>query len=182
MSRHRFAPIACVLVLTATACSVDPGDPFTSLTSAASLATTNTTLEEDESGTGDGDGDGDTNGDGDGDGDTNGDGDGDTNGDGDGDGDTNGDGDGDGEPGDGDGDGDLPPACGWNAGGDPPGYYCGFMGADPGGTPISCPPGLVDGDECGDITGAGCCDANGDNWYCAEDGMGGTLLVLEACG
>jgi hypothetical protein len=185
MTRHRFALIACGLPLFVAACLGDPSDPFTTLTTAASLATTNDTMDtqeaEEDTDTGTGDGDGDTTGDGDGDTNGDGDGDGDTNGDGDGDGDTNGDGDGDGEPGDGDGDGDLPMNCGWNAGGDPAGYYCGFMGTDPGGTAIECPPGLVDGDECGEITGAGCCDENGDNWYCADDGMGGQLLVLEAC-
>jgi hypothetical protein len=126
-----------------------------------------------------GDGDGDTTGDGDGDtgdgdGDT-GDGDGDT---GDGDGDT---GDGDGDTGDGDGDGDPAGMCGWDAANM---YYeCGFEGADPSGTlPLECPDGLVEGDPCGTVTGAGCCDANGDNWYCGDDQMGGTLLVLNACG
>jgi hypothetical protein len=176
MTRHLFVPIACVLSLAA--CSTDPNDPFTSLTSAASLATTNN-MEEDESGDGDGDGDPDT-GDGDGDGDpTTGDGDGDGD-EGDGDGDE-GDGDGDGDGDEGDGDGDQQMSCGWNAGGSPAGYYCGFMGEDPGGTPIECPPGLVDGADCGEITGAGCCDANGDNWYCGEDGEGNLFLVLEAC-
>jgi hypothetical protein len=189
MTRHRFAPITFGLSLLAVAaCNVDPGDPFDSLTSVASISTTNNNMEDEESGdTGTpGDGDGDTGpGDGDGDGDTGpGDGDGDTGpGDGDGDaGDGDGDGDGDTGPGDGDGDTGLPDNCGWNAGGNPAGYYCGFMGEDPSGTtPIGCPPGLEDGAPCGEVTGAGCCDSNGDNWFCAEDGMGGTLLVLEAC-
>jgi hypothetical protein len=120
-----------------------------------------------------GDGDGDTAGDGDGDTatETAGDGDGDTAGDGDGDGDTAGDG-------DGDGDGDA--LCGWNPDGVPPGYYCGFMGEDPGGTPIGCPDGLVDGAECGEVTGSGCCDADGNNWYCGEEN-GAMFLVFESC-
>jgi hypothetical protein len=180
MTRHRFSPITCGLLLAVVAC-VDPGDPFETLTTtAATFTMTNSsmdTLEAEDDTTGDtGDGDGNTDTTGDGDGDTTGDGDGDTTGDGDGD--TTGDGDGDTN---GDGDGDLPPACGWNAGGMPPGYYCGFMGTDPGGTPIDCPPGLVEGAPCGEVTGAGCCDVNGDNWYCGEDAMMQTFLVLEAC-
>jgi hypothetical protein len=35
---------------------------------------------------------------------------------------------------------------------------------------------LVEGELCGDITGVGCCDANGDLWYCGFD-----LLVHEPC-
>ena len=46
--------------------------------------------------------------------------------------------------------------------------------------PIGCPDGLVDGDPCGDVTGEGCCDANGTNWYCADDG-GDLFLVSEVC-
>jgi hypothetical protein len=77
--------------------------------------------------------------------------------------------------GDGDGDGDYlflevcgQAACGWDANATPAGYYCGFTGEDPDGNyPIDCPSGLVEGDACGVIDGAGCCDANGDNWYCA---------------
>lgn len=131
-----------------------------------------------------GDGDGDPTGDGDGDG-APGDGDGDGEpGDGDGDGEP---GDGDGEPGDGDGepgDGDGEPeaTCGWIQEADPPGYYCDGEGEDPTGTvPIGCPDGLVEDDPCGTVTGAGCCDANGDNWYCAESG-GEQFLVRESCG
>ncbi len=60
--------------------------------------------------------------------------------------------------------------CGWFA---DAGYYeCTYEGTDPGGTPIECPPGLVEGDACDTtgLTGAGCCDANGDNWYCTQEG------------
>jgi hypothetical protein len=63
-----------------------------------------------------------------------------------------------------------PALCGWDA---TNGYYeCGFEGADPGGTPIECPAGLVEGDPCETtgLTGAGCCDANGANWYCTQEG------------
>ena len=106
---------------------------------------------------------------------------------GDGDGDASGDGDGD-ASGDGDGDAtdtDTAPApnqCGW----DPDnGYYeCGFEGEDPGGeNPIGCPEGLVDGDLCEvtGLTGQGCCDAEGNNWYCGDvDGQ--QLVVFNGCG
>lgn len=72
------------------------------------------------------------------------------------------------------------PACGWNPDGMPAGYYCGFEGVDPGGTnPIECPEGLVEGDPCATtgLTGEGCCDAEGNNWFCA----GEDLVFLEAC-
>ncbi len=171
MTRHLLVSIACVLTLAA--CSSDSGDPFTSLTSAASLATTNNMMEE----TGDGDGDGGPGtGEGDGDGDP-------TAGDGDGDGDGgDGDGDGDGDAGDGDGDGDLPSSCGWFEDPDFPGYYCGGSGEDPNGAPIACPPNLVDGGPCGSLTGEGCCDGEGNNWYCGQDDVGNQAVVFEACG
>ena len=112
----------------------------------------------DDTGTGDGDGDGDAaeTSTGDGDGDATGDGDGDAT----------------------DTDTAQPLGCGWDAGN---GYYeCGFEGEDPEGTnPIGCPDGLVDGDAC-EVTGlpsAGCCDADGNNWYCAE----GDVVFLNAC-
>ena len=148
----------------------------TSLTACVVVTDDGTTLADTSTSgnTGDGDGDGDgatsgaTTGDGDGDGDSA------TTGDGDGDGD------GDSGDGDGDGDGDAG-SCGWDANAMPPGYYCGGSGEDPGGTPIACPDGLVEGDPCGEVTGAGCCDGNGDNWYCGDDGMGNQTLVLEAC-
>ncbi len=71
-----------------------------------------------------------------------------------------------------------PAMCGWFVDG---GYYeCGNEGADPGGTPIECPDGLVEGDSCETtgLTGAGCCDANGDNWYCTQEGT----VFYNACG
>lgn len=46
--------------------------------------------------------------------------------------------------------------------------------------PIACPPGLVDGAACGQVNGIGCCDQNGDNWYCGDDGNS-TFLVLDDC-
>jgi len=68
--------------------------------------------------------------------------------------------------------------CGW----DPNAMYydCGFEGADPGGVaPIECPAGLVEGDPCATsgLTGEGCCDANGDNWYCAQ----GDVVAYVSC-
>lgn len=71
-----------------------------------------------------------------------------------------------------------PNMCGWFADG---GYYeCGFEGEDPGGTPIACPEGMVEGDPCetSGLTGAGCCDANGDNWYCTQEGT----VFFNSCG
>ena len=69
--------------------------------------------------------------------------------------------------------------CGWDANS---GWYdCGFEGEDPEGTnPIGCPDGLVDGDPCENtgLTDVGCCDANGDNWYCAQ----GNVVFYNACG
>ncbi|MCA9698709.1 MAG: hypothetical protein KC431_14380, partial [Myxococcales bacterium] len=69
--------------------------------------------------------------------------------------------------------------CGWDIGN---GWYdCGFEGEDPEGTnPIGCPDGLVDGDPCENtgLTDVGCCDANGDNWYCAM----GNVVFYNACG
>jgi hypothetical protein len=135
--------------------------------------------------TGDGDGDDATDeGDGDGSPTTDeGDGDGEpTTDEGDGDGEpTTDEGDGDGEPttDEGDGDGDPQTSCGWDAGF---AYYaCGGEGEDPNGeNPIECPPGLVDGAACGEVTGIGCCDQNGDNWYCGDDGNS-TFLVVEDC-
>jgi hypothetical protein len=128
-----------------------------------------------------GDGDGDaTTGDGDGDA-TTGDGDGDPTGDGDGDGDPTGDGDGDGDA-TGDGDGEPAGMCGWIEDPPPAGYYCGGDGEDPSGTnPLACPDGLVADEACGTVTGIGCCDAEGNNWYCGEDAEGNQFLVREEC-
>jgi hypothetical protein len=58
--------------------------------------------------------------------------------------------------------------CGWNP--DGPYYDCGFEGVDPGGNfPLECPRNLVEGDPC--------CDANGNNWYCAE----GEVVFFNSC-
>ena len=73
-------------------------------------------------------------------------------------------------------------ACGWGRTGvaDPAeGYICDGNGEDPNGQyPIACPEGLVVGDPCGMVTGVGCCDANGDNWYCTS----GSELYKDTCG
>ncbi len=69
-------------------------------------------------------------------------------------------------------------SCGWNT--DYSFYDCGFQGIDPqGNNPAACPAGLVEGDPCANtgLTGVGCCDINGDNWYCAE----GEVVYLNAC-
>ncbi|MFO7564209.1 MAG: hypothetical protein R6X02_16300 [Enhygromyxa sp.] len=135
---------------------------------------------DDEVGDGDGDQTGDGDGDqtGDGDGDATGDGDGDATGDGDGD--ATGDGDGDAT---GDGDGEPAGSCGWIEDADPiSGYYCGGEGEDPtGSAPIACPDDLVEGEACGTVTGAGCCDADGNNWYCGKDDNDNEFLVFVAC-
>jgi hypothetical protein len=82
-------------------------------------------------------------------------------------------------------------ACGWGRTGDPEvpmGYICDGDGEDPaGGFPIDCPEGveLVDGGPCANgeamIEGPGCCDANGDLWYCQTDGQSEPTLVTEDC-
>jgi hypothetical protein len=130
-----------------------------------------------------GDGDG-TSGDGDGDA-TSGDGDG-TSGDGDG---TSGDGDGDGTSGDGDGtsgDGDGTTTgqaqgdCGWDAS---DGFYeCGFNGAEePTSThPYACPGGVTDDGPCLGVLPQGCCDPNGDLFWC--DAMTNALHYIPCAG
>jgi hypothetical protein len=65
--------------------------------------------------------------------------------------------------------------CGWD---DLEAYYaCGLSGADPSGqVPIDCPEGLVEGGPCTGLDLIGCCDANGDNWYCE-----GEVAVFDDC-
>ncbi|MCA9650629.1 MAG: hypothetical protein H6712_22360 [Myxococcales bacterium] len=76
-------------------------------------------------------------------------------------------------------------ACGWGPTGDdqvPSGYVCGGDGVDPDGTfPFDCPAmaTLEVGAECGDVEGPGCCDAEGDVWYCGNDGSGPALARVE---
>ncbi|NVB38304.1 hypothetical protein G6O69_10715 [Pseudenhygromyxa sp. WMMC2535] len=70
--------------------------------------------------------------------------------------------------------------CGWD---NNAGYYdCGFEGADPGGTnDIECPEGLEAGALCSDfgLSGVGCCDADGNNWYCGEEGDEEVVVLVE---
>ncbi len=73
-------------------------------------------------------------------------------------------------------------ACGWGPTGaaDPPeGYVCGGQGEDPSGTyPYACPDGLMAGGPCGNVTGVGCCDADGNLWYCTGTGQ----IYQQTCG
>jgi hypothetical protein len=74
------------------------------------------------------------------------------------------------------GDESPPSACGWNAA---EGWYdCGFVGADPNGEfPQACPDGLTADAPCpASLPFEGCCDAEGDVWYC-EDGT----VVTTSC-
>ncbi len=80
-----------------------------------------------------------------------------------------------------------PVGCGWGQTGAPSvpeGYVCGGDGADPNGTfPMDCPEDveLTEGAECGSIEGPGCCDSEGNVWFCADDGTG-PVLYTEDCG
>ena len=72
---------------------------------------------------------------------------------------------------------ELPPsACGWNP--IESWYDCGFQGEDPGGEfPRECPAGLTADTACpAALPSAGCCDDEGDVWYC-EDGK----VVATSC-
>jgi hypothetical protein len=72
-------------------------------------------------------------------------------------------------------------SCGWGSTGvsDPAeGYVCGGDGVDPGGAvPLDCPADLRAGAACGDISGIGCCDADGNAWYCTD----ADVLYKESC-
>lgn len=84
-----------------------------------------------------------------------------------------------------DGDSGEGGACGWGQTGDdkvPEGYICGGNGADPGKMfPMGCPEGaaLEVGAECREIEGPGCCDADGNVWYCGNNGSGPALARIE---
>ena len=80
-------------------------------------------------------------------------------------------------------------ACGWGMTGEkktPFGYICDGDGEDPDMMiEIDCPAAveLVEEGDCGGnmgITGAGCCDADGNLWYCADD-TGEPRLFTEDC-
>jgi hypothetical protein len=76
------------------------------------------------------------------------------------------------------------PSCGWGLIDDPmvdEGYLCGGEGEDPSDRyPIECPEGLEEGAECGELTGVGCCDAEGNVWFCWDE-AGTQTLVKEEC-
>jgi len=75
--------------------------------------------------------------------------------------------------------------CGWGPTGDeavPEGYVCGGDGEDPSGmVPLLCPEAieLQVGGACSGIEGPGCCDAQGNAWFCGDDGSGQALARLE---
>lgn len=75
--------------------------------------------------------------------------------------------------------------CGWGPTGDPmvpDGYVCGGDGEDPDGVlPMLCPE-VIDlqvGGACSGIEGSGCCDAQGNAWFCGDDGNGPALARIE---
>lgn len=78
--------------------------------------------------------------------------------------------------------------CGWGKTGQKKiaeGYVCGGDGESPMPRmfPIDCP-GDVDlmaGEACGTIRGQGCCDANGDVWFCATDNGADPVLFTDDC-
>ncbi|MEM7156898.1 MAG: hypothetical protein AAF799_28870 [Myxococcota bacterium] len=76
-------------------------------------------------------------------------------------------------------------ACGWGQTGDadvPEGYICGGEGADPSENfPMDCPAEatLEVGAACAGIEGPGCCDADGNVWFCGDDGSGPALVRTE---
>ncbi len=70
----------------------------------------------------------------------------------------------------------INPKCGWSF--ESSYYACGGEASDPAGAyPIACPTNLQEGGSCGEVNGIGCCDANGDNWFCE-----GSALVKAMCG
>ncbi len=78
--------------------------------------------------------------------------------------------------------------CGWGKTGQKmisEGYVCGGMGESPMPEmfPIDCPAEveLTAGAECGNIRGQGCCDANGDVWFCASDNGADPVLFTTDC-
>jgi hypothetical protein len=79
-------------------------------------------------------------------------------------------------------------SCGWGATGQvkiTDGYICGGDGESPTPEmfPIDCPAEveLVAGGVCGTIRGQGCCDANGDVWFCASDNGAEPVLFTDDC-
>ncbi|MCA9704262.1 MAG: hypothetical protein KDK70_00235 [Myxococcales bacterium] len=74
--------------------------------------------------------------------------------------------------------------CGWGPTGDdmvPEGYVCGGDGVDPDGMyEMACPEDvtLEAGGECGTIEGPGCCDPDGNAWFCGDAGSGPELAQI----
>ena len=78
--------------------------------------------------------------------------------------------------------------CGWGDTGQKmisEGYVCGGDGESPMPEmfPIDCPAevDLMAGAECGTIRGQGCCDTNGDVWFCASDNGADPVLFTTDC-
>lgn len=75
--------------------------------------------------------------------------------------------------------------CGWGPTGDPAvpeGYVCGGEGEDPSGMlPMLCPDtvDLQTGGACNGIEGQGCCDVQGNAWFCGDAGRGPALARIE---
>lgn len=68
--------------------------------------------------------------------------------------------------------------CGWGKFG---GYQCGGQGADPDGKhPMACPADIQQEQAC-ILTAAGCCDADGNAWYCRDDGKGSYVNRKNTC-
>ena len=75
--------------------------------------------------------------------------------------------------------------CGWGMTNDPEvpeGYVCGGDGEDPDARfAMECPADLEEGARCGQLTGVGCCDDEGNVWFCWDVG-GDQTIVKETCG
>jgi len=82
--------------------------------------------------------------------------------------------------------GDPIGSCGWGPTGQGTvmfGYVCGGEGEDPDGQfGIACPEGVVEGGECGELSGVGCCDGAGNVWFCAApDDPETPIVFVEVC-
>jgi hypothetical protein len=77
--------------------------------------------------------------------------------------------------------------CGWGPTGDeavPEGYVCGGDGDDPSGVVPRLCPDAVDlqvGGSCSGIEGIGCCDVQGNAWFCGDAGSGPALARIMCC-
>lgn len=81
----------------------------------------------------------------------------------------------------------LASGCGWGTTSESEvkyGYVCDGSGGDPKGEwARACPEHpLAIGDPCGEITGVGCCDSDGNVWYCADpEGPAHAELRRDPC-